>query len=85
VGARAGCLHRKAIQKLTEVSTARRSGDLRRVMCGSGRTGVWRASEEDGITADVHHGREIAVGGYLPLGAAVYTQEVADAMAGIGP
>ena len=32
------------------------------VMCGSGRTGVWRASAEDGIDGRHHHGGEVAVG-----------------------
>jgi adenosylmethionine-8-amino-7-oxononanoate aminotransferase len=51
------------------------------VMCGSGRTGVWRASEEDGITADIITVAKSLSGGYLPLGAAVYTKEIADVMA----
>ena len=51
------------------------------VMCGSGRTGVWRASEEDGITADIITVAKSLSGGYLPLGAAVYTAEIAEAMA----
>ena len=51
------------------------------VMCGSGRTGVWRASEEDGITADIITVAKSLSGGYLPLGAAVYSQEIADVMA----
>ncbi|MFN4203952.1 MAG: aminotransferase class III-fold pyridoxal phosphate-dependent enzyme [Tabrizicola sp.] len=51
------------------------------VMCGSGRTGVWRASEEDGITADIITVAKSLSGGYLPLGAAVYTAEIAEVMA----
>lgn len=51
------------------------------VMCGSGRTGVWRASAQDGIMPDIITVAKSLSGGYLPLGAAVYTQEVADAMA----
>jgi adenosylmethionine-8-amino-7-oxononanoate aminotransferase len=51
------------------------------VMCGSGRTGVWRASEEDGITADIITVAKSLSGGYLPLGAAVYSAEIADVMA----
>jgi len=50
------------------------------VMCGSGRTGHWRASAEDGIMPDIITVAKSLSGGYLPLGAAVYTQEVADAM-----
>ena len=51
------------------------------VMCGSGRTGTWRASAEDGIMPDIITVAKSLSGGYLPLGAAVYTQAVADAMA----
>jgi adenosylmethionine-8-amino-7-oxononanoate aminotransferase len=51
------------------------------VMCGSGRTGVWRASEEDGITADIITVAKSLSGGYLPLGAAVYTAKIAEVMA----
>ncbi len=51
------------------------------VMCGSGRTGVWRASEEDGITADIITVAKSLSGGYLPLGAAVYSREIAEVMA----
>jgi len=51
------------------------------VMCGSGRTGVWRASEADGITADIITVAKSLSGGYLPLGAAVYTREIAEVMA----
>lgn len=50
------------------------------VMCGSGRTGFWRASAEDGIMPDIITVAKSLSGGYLPLGAAVYTQAVADAM-----
>ena len=51
------------------------------VMCGSGRTGVWRASAEDGIEADIITVAKSLSGGYLPLGAAVYSQEIAEVMA----
>jgi adenosylmethionine-8-amino-7-oxononanoate aminotransferase len=51
------------------------------VMCGSGRTGVWRASADDGFMPDILTVAKSLSGGYLPLGAAVYTREVADAMA----
>ncbi len=51
------------------------------VMCGSGRTGHWRASAEDGILPDILTVAKSLSGGYLPLGAAVYTAEVAEVMA----
>ncbi|MCY4291326.1 MAG: aminotransferase class III-fold pyridoxal phosphate-dependent enzyme [Roseovarius sp.] len=50
------------------------------VMCGSGRSGVWRASEEDGIVPDIVAVAKGLAGGYLPLGAAVYTKRVGDAI-----
>jgi adenosylmethionine-8-amino-7-oxononanoate aminotransferase len=50
------------------------------VMCGSGRSGVWRASAEDGIEPDILTIAKGLSGGYLPLGAAVYTTAVGDAM-----
>lgn len=51
------------------------------VMCGSGRTGHWRASAEDGITPDIITVAKSLSGGYLPLGAAIYSREIADVMA----
>ena len=51
------------------------------VMCGSGRTGVWRASQEDGILPDIITVAKSLSGGYLPLGAAVYSKEIAAVMA----
>ena len=51
------------------------------VMCGSGRTGVWRASAEDAIEADIVTVAKSLSGGYLPLGAAVYSQRIAEVMA----
>jgi adenosylmethionine-8-amino-7-oxononanoate aminotransferase len=51
------------------------------VMCGSGRTGVWRASADDGIVPDIITVAKSLSGGYLPLGAAVYTKEIAEVMA----
>lgn len=51
------------------------------VMCGSGRTGVWRASAADGIEPDILTIAKGLSGGYLPLGATVYTQAIAAVMA----
>jgi len=50
------------------------------VMCGSGRTGTWRASAEDGIEADIITVAKSLSGGYLPLGAAVYSRTIAEVM-----
>lgn len=48
------------------------------IMCGSGRTGVWRASAEDGIVPDIVTVAKGLSGGYLPLGATIYTRRVGD-------
>lgn len=52
------------------------------VMCGSGRTGTWRALEEDGVEPDVMSIAKGLAAGYLPLGAAIYNDKVADAIHG---
>jgi adenosylmethionine-8-amino-7-oxononanoate aminotransferase len=84
VGAAGGALPAPEGYAKAMAEVCRRHGVLviaDEVMCGSGRTGVWRASEEDGITADIITVAKSLSGGYLPLGAAVYTAEIAEAMA----
>ncbi|MDE2384490.1 MAG: aminotransferase class III-fold pyridoxal phosphate-dependent enzyme [Alphaproteobacteria bacterium] len=51
------------------------------VMCGAGRTGVWRALEADGVEPDIMSVAKGLAAGYLPLGAAVYSEKIS---AGIG-
>ncbi len=48
------------------------------VMCGVGRCGTWRALEHDGVEPDIMAIAKGLGGGYLPLGAAVYTDKVAE-------
>src|SRR6185312_11266716 len=48
------------------------------VMCGAGRCGTWRALAHDGVEPDIMPVAKGLVGGYLPLGAAVYSTKVAD-------
>jgi adenosylmethionine-8-amino-7-oxononanoate aminotransferase len=48
------------------------------VMCGSGRTGTWRALEHDGIVADIMTIAKGLAGGYIPLGATLVTASVSD-------
>jgi len=50
------------------------------VMCGSGRTGTWRALEHDGVVPDVMAIAKSLGGGYVPLGATVYHRRVADVL-----
>ncbi len=50
------------------------------VMCGAGRTGTWRALERDGVEPDIMSVAKGLAAGYLPLGAAVYSDKIADAI-----
>jgi hypothetical protein len=52
------------------------------VMCGAGRCGTWRALERDGIEPDVMAVAKGLAAGYLPLGVAIYSDKVADAIHG---
>jgi adenosylmethionine-8-amino-7-oxononanoate aminotransferase len=51
------------------------------VMCGSGRCGTWRALESDQARADIMTVAKGLGGGYIPLGAVLYSDEIGDAMA----
>jgi adenosylmethionine-8-amino-7-oxononanoate aminotransferase len=84
VGAAGGALPAPDGYGAAMAAVCRRHGILvicDEVMCGSGRTGVWRASEADGITADIVTVAKSLSGGYLPLGAAIYSQKIARVMA----
>lgn len=48
------------------------------VMCGAGRTGHWRALEKDGAEPDIMAVAKGLAAGYLPLGAAVYSNKIAE-------
>jgi adenosylmethionine-8-amino-7-oxononanoate aminotransferase len=48
------------------------------VMCGSGRTGTWRALEHDGVVPDIMTVAKGLAAGYVPLGATIYHRRVAD-------
>ncbi|MDQ0396312.1 aspartate aminotransferase family protein [Labrys monachus] len=48
------------------------------VMCGAGRCGTWRALEHDGVFPDIMTVAKGLAGGYLPLGAAIYSAAVAE-------
>lgn len=47
------------------------------VMCGAGRCGTWRALEHDGVAADITAVAKGLGGGYVPLGAVLYSDAVA--------
>ncbi len=47
------------------------------VMCGAGRTGSWRALEQEGIVPDIMSIAKGLAGGYIPLGATLVTPQVA--------
>jgi adenosylmethionine-8-amino-7-oxononanoate aminotransferase len=47
------------------------------VMCGSGRSGTWRALEHDGVIPDIMCIAKGLAGGYIPLGATLVTAGVA--------
>jgi adenosylmethionine-8-amino-7-oxononanoate aminotransferase len=46
------------------------------VMCGVGRCGTWRALEHDGITPDIMAVAKGLAGGYIPLGATIFTHAI---------
>lgn len=47
------------------------------VMSGAGRCGTWRALEADGVEPDLMAVAKGLAAGYLPLGAAIYTNKIA--------
>jgi adenosylmethionine-8-amino-7-oxononanoate aminotransferase len=47
------------------------------VMCGSGRSGSWRALEHDHVVPDILCVAKGLAGGYIPLGATLVTAQVA--------
>jgi adenosylmethionine-8-amino-7-oxononanoate aminotransferase len=47
------------------------------VMCGSGRSGTWRALEHDGVTPHIMCIAKGLAGGYVPLGATLVSSSVA--------
>ncbi len=82
VGAAGGCVPAPAgyAKRVREICD--RHGILMisdEVMCGAGRTGTWRALEQDGVEPDIMSVAKGLAAGYLPLGAAIYTQKVSEA------
>lgn len=50
------------------------------VMCGAGRTGTWRALQRDGVEPDLMSVAKGLAAGYVPLGAAICTTAVWEAI-----
>ncbi len=50
------------------------------VMCGTGRSGTWRALEKDGVEPEIMAVAKGLAAGYLPLGAAIYGDHVHEAI-----
>lgn len=46
------------------------------VMCGAGRCGTWRALEYDGVKPDIMTMAKALGGGYVPLGATIYSARI---------
>jgi hypothetical protein len=54
------------------------------VMCGAGRCGTWRALAHEGVEPDLFAVAKGLGAGYLPLGAAVYHERIADVIDAAG-
>ena len=50
------------------------------VMCGSGRCGTYRALAHDGVVPDIMAIAKGLSGGYVPLGAAIYSGDISEAI-----
>lgn len=48
------------------------------VMCGAGRCGTWRALEHDGVRPDIMTVAKGLGGGYVPLGAVLYSAAIGE-------
>lgn len=85
VGAAGGCVpapqgYAKRIREICDKYGVLMIAD--EVMCGAGRCGTWRALAHDGVEPDVMSVAKGLAAGYLPLGAAIYNDKVADAIMG---
>ena len=81
VGAAGGCVpappgYAKRIREICDRHGVLMIAD--EVMCGSGRSGTWRALAFDGVAPDIMAIAKGLAAGYLPLGATVYSQKVSD-------
>ena len=82
VGAAGGCVpapdgYAKRIREICDQYGVLMISD--EVMCGAGRTGTWRALEKDGVVPDIMSVAKGLAAGYLPLGAAIYSDKISEA------
>lgn len=82
VGAAGGCVpapdgYAKRVREICDRHGVLMISD--EVMCGAGRTGTWRALEKDGVEPDIMSIAKGLAAGYLPLGAAIYSDKVSAA------
>ena len=83
VGAAGGCVpapkgYAKRIREICDQYGVLMNAD--EVMCGAGRTGTWRALENDGVAPDIMAVAKGLAAGYLPLGVAIYSEKVSQAI-----
>lgn len=83
VGAAGGCVpappgYAKRIREICDRHGVLMIAD--EVMCGSGRCGTWRALAHDGVEPDIMPVAKGLAGGYMPLGAAVYSSAISEAI-----
>lgn len=83
VGAAGGCVpappgYAKRIREICDRYGVLMISD--EVMSGAGRCGTWRALEADGVEPDIMAVAKGLAGGYLPLGAAIYSNKISDAI-----
>jgi hypothetical protein len=81
VGAAGGCVpappgYAKRVREICDRHGVLMIAD--EVMCGTGRSGTWRALEQDGVVPDIMSVAKGLGGGYIPLGATLYTSRVAE-------
>jgi adenosylmethionine-8-amino-7-oxononanoate aminotransferase len=83
VGAAGGCVpapddYAKRVREICDRHGVLMISD--EVMCGAGRSGTWRALKKDGVEPDIMSVAKGLAAGYLPLGAAIYTDKVSAAL-----
>lgn len=81
VGAAGGCVpapagYAKRVREICDKYGVLMIAD--EVMSGAGRCGTWRALETDGVEPDIMSVAKGLAAGYLPLGAAIYTNRVSE-------